>query len=67
MNYTVIYADRKTVSIQLGRDGSLTVRAPRGMSRREINEIVSSHQSWIDKKRAEQKPAAPLDLSLIHI
>ncbi len=61
MNYTVIYADRKTVSIQLGRDGSLTVRAPRGMSRREINEIVSSHQSWIDKKRAEQKPAAPLD------
>lgn len=51
MNYTVIYSDRKTVSIRVNRDGSVTVSAPKGMRRAQIDEILSKHMEWIEKKR----------------
>ena len=54
MNHTVIYSDRKTIGIQVKRDGSVTVNAPKGMSRAEVERFVSSHSGWIEKKRADR-------------
>ena len=61
MNYTVIYADRKSVSLQLKPDGSIVVRAPRGMSRAKIAEVVESPKGWREKKRAERPERSAID------
>ena len=52
MNHTVIYSDRKTVSLQIKRDGSIVIHAPAGMTRAAIDEFVRAHSDWIEKKRA---------------
>lgn len=54
MNATVIYSDRKTVSIQIRRDGSVVVRAPVGMSRAKINELLEERSEWINRHSAER-------------
>ena len=61
MNHTVIYSDRRTVSLELKRDGSIVVHAPRGMSRAKIEEFVNSHKEWIEKKRGQQPERTGLD------
>ena len=48
MKYKVIYSKRKTIAIELNMEGIL-VRAPKGMSRREIEAFLKEKQSWIEK------------------
>ena len=48
MQLHIIYSPRKTISIEIKPDG-LIVRAPKGMSRREINAFLESKRSWIEK------------------
>lgn len=50
----IIYSSRRTISIELKPDG-LTVRAPKGMSRREINAFLESKRSWIEKHLANMR------------
>ena len=52
MDYELIFADRRSVRLQLRDDGSLLVRAPRWMSRREVDAFVASKERWICEKRA---------------
>ena len=61
LTYTLIRSARKTVSLQLAPDGSLTVRAPSRMPEREIREFVESKRSWIESHRAKlpQKTDVP--------
>lgn len=62
MNRTVIYSDRKTVSIQVKRDGSVVIRAPYGMSRAEIDRLTEARSEWIEKKRGPRpEPESRLD------
>lgn len=44
----IIYSKRKTISIEL-RMNELLVRAPKGMSRYEINRFLNEKQSWLKK------------------
>jgi len=59
MDYTLIRSERKTISIQVQADGAVTVRAPRRMDRRQIDEAVARHAGWIEKKRQGAAKAAP--------
>ena len=52
MEYELILADRRSIRLQLRDDGSLLVRAPRWMSRREVDAFVASKEQWICEKRA---------------
>jgi predicted metal-dependent hydrolase len=55
-------ARRRTLSLELRADGSLTVAAPQGLSLSTIRAFVASRRAWIDAKRAlleKSKPAAP--------
>lgn len=52
----VIRSDRKTLGLQVDRDGTLTVRAPKHATRREIEEAIRSHEAWI--RRAQEKQLA---------
>lgn len=50
----IIYSSRKSIAIELKPDG-ITVRAPRGMSRRDINAFLESKRGWIEKHLAKMQ------------
>ena len=51
MNYEIIRSKRRTMCLQVKRDGSVLVRAPLHTSEKVINEFVSKHIEWIKKKQ----------------
>lgn len=60
--YTLIRSDRKTVAIQITREGEVLVRAPRFAANTQIESFVLSKQAWIEKHRQqvqERQQACP--------
>ncbi len=55
MNVRIIRSNRKTLAIQLGRDLSVTVRAPRYAPQSEIDRILKENEPWIRKHIEEIK------------
>ena len=53
MDYTLIRSKRRTVSIEINKDGSVLVRAPRLLPKLAIEKLLFEKQEWIEKKRAE--------------
>ena len=49
MEFKLIRTNRKTVAIQVNPDLSITVRAPRYASKKEIDRIVEKNETWIYK------------------
>ena len=47
----LIRSKRRTISLEITPDGSLTVRAPMRASDEEINALVNSKKNWISKKQ----------------
>lgn len=45
--YTLIRTKRKTVAIQVKSDGSVAVRAPQRLAKREIDRVVQQKEGWI--------------------
>lgn len=60
--YKIRRSRRKTMSLNIERDGSVLVRAPLGTQESTIEEFVSRHRDWLQKKLLEFRPAA-LELS----
>lgn len=54
MEYTVIRSQRKTVGLQV-KDGQVIVRAPFGVSDRQISRFVEEHRGWIEKHLAKME------------
>lgn len=50
MEYEIIYAKRKSLSLQIKPDLTILVRAPFGTSKKYIDEFVSKHSDWIERK-----------------
>lgn len=57
MDYTVVRSDRKTVCIQIGRQGEVIVRAPRRCSGAYIDAFVQSKTQWIATHQAQRLEA----------
>ena len=51
MEYNIIYSKRKTVSVKVTDDGMICVRAPKVVTKKQIDEIVLRHSDWIKKAR----------------
>ena len=51
MTYELIRSDRKSISLEVRPDGSVRVRAPRRMAKRDIDQFVADHADWIRKKQ----------------
>lgn len=49
MDINIIRSNRKSISIQIGRNGEVTVRAPYRVSDREIRHFLKQKQDWIRK------------------
>ena len=47
--YTIIKSLRKSCSITVERDGTVTIRAPFFMSEKKINKIIEERKEWIEK------------------
>ncbi len=55
---SLVYSRRKTLSMEIKPDGILYIKAPKGISEREIRDFVKKHEGWIDshlKKLEEEK------------
>lgn len=61
IGYQIVYAKRKTLSLQIKETGELLVRAPYFVSKTEIKAFVLKHQDWISrqKERLQTKKALP--------
>ena len=57
MKVTVIRSNRKTVAIQVNSNLSVTVRAPRSASEKDIEEILKKKEAWISKHIEKIKEA----------
>ena len=58
----VVYSNRKSVAIQIKPDGTVVLRAPYGVPKRELNRILEEKSAWIEahlqeimEREAEQK------------
>ena len=56
MEYTLIRSKRKTISMEIGREG-LIVRAPLKMSAEDIDKFIAGHKGWIEKHKAKIESA----------
>lgn len=63
INYDIIRSCRKTIAIQIQRDGRVIVRCPNRMSEREIGLFVQSKSNWICKhiSKFKEKDAEKLN------
>ena len=48
LQLNIVYSSRKSIALEL-KPETLTVRAPKGTSRREINSFLESKRRWIEK------------------
>jgi predicted metal-dependent hydrolase len=46
MDYTVIRSRRKTIAIEISREGMVLVRAPLRLAHREVAAFVDRHRGW---------------------
>ena len=53
IEYNLIRSKRKTISIIVGRDGTVTVRAPLRIKQGDVDRFVISKTDWIEKKLKE--------------
>ena len=54
-DYTLIRARRRTMSLQLDRDGRAVVRAPYGVKKEFIDRFVAEHEVWLARAREKQQ------------
>ena len=61
VDFTLVRSDRKSVAIQVKRDGTVVVRAPRRMTDGELERIVEKDRAWIERQleRMSSLPAPP--------
>lgn len=53
IDYSIVFSSRKTISICITKDGTVLVRAPRFVSKKEIHKIVMQKSDWIIRKQRE--------------
>ena len=50
MNYEIIYSKRKTLCLQIKRDGRVVIRCPYRTSKERIESFYDSHLEWVQRK-----------------
>ena len=63
MDYAVVHSGRRTIAIQIQRDGRVVVRAPYAATAEDIRRVVDSHRDWVEKtvRRQQEQLAAQAD------
>ena len=58
MDYTLIRSSRRTMALEITRDGRLLVRAPQRAPQAVIDRFVASHADWIAAQLEKQRQRA---------
>ena len=58
--YELIRSRRRTLALELTRDGQLIARVPMRMPKREIDRFVTAHEDWILRHLEKLKERPPL-------
>ncbi|MCD4652739.1 M48 family metallopeptidase [bacterium] len=53
ITYNLVRSNRKTISIYIERDGSITIRVPESFVREDVEKIIEGKRYWIYKSLAE--------------
>ncbi len=53
MDYEIVRSRRRTVALEVTREGRVLVRAPLRMPQGEIERFVASHAAWLEKAQAK--------------
>ncbi len=56
--YRLVRTQRRTIALQITREGELVVRAPRFAAQAEIDRFVAQHADWIQKHLADVRRRA---------
>ena len=57
-NYELIRSKRRTLALEITRDGRVLVRSPMRASKARIEAFVASHEDWIRRHLEQQKQRA---------
>lgn len=60
ISYTLIRSSRKTLGMELGRDGRLILRAPHRLPQKAVEAFIAEKQAWIDQKRQRLAALPPM-------
>lgn len=60
IHYELILSRRRSIGIIVGRDGQVTVRAPKRLSKIEIDRIVAKKAGWIQRKLSDVESLPPM-------
>lgn len=55
MNYRLVRSRRRTLALEVTREGEVVARAPMQLARRQIDEFVARHARWIEEHLALQR------------
>jgi len=55
MEYSIIYAKRKSITICVTRNGEIVVKCPKYVDKRTIDNFVNSKKDWIEKTQNKIK------------
>jgi len=55
MEFDVIRSRRKTIAVEITREGGILVRAPLKLARREVLAFVHKNRAWIDRKLVQAR------------
>ncbi len=53
--YTLIRSARKTLALEVSREGEVIVRAPDGAKVQDIERFLKSHEAWLERALARQQ------------
>lgn len=53
--YELIRSGRRTLALEVTRDGRVLVRAPMRLGQKRIDEFVAQHESWVTEHLARQR------------
>lgn len=53
MTYEIVRSRRRTVALEVTREGRVLVRAPLRMTQGEIDRFVAAHADWLEKARTK--------------
>ena len=57
IDYRLIRSERRTLSIQIDREGALVVHAPKHMSIQQIEQFIEQKRRWIEEKQKAARKA----------
>lgn len=58
MDYTLVRSDRRTLAVQITREGAVVVRAPRRLPLPDIERFLASRADWIETHAAQSRARA---------